>query len=75
MKEQVFKFIIGKPTNEGMRNKYERIFRISCQTPIVYFPVFLKPNGDHETQIELAKNLLKVKMIEMIINGEWEHEK
>lgn len=68
-----FKFIIKLPLRNPTGGEYQTA-GIVTQAPYLYMRWNLSRTLDPEDAIRLAKAELKMKMIEAIMNGEWEIE-
>ena len=71
---KVFKFVIGEVIREPHSSATYRPLNISMTAPTAYFRLRMH-TGDYERDIEHAKSELKMKMIQALLEGEWEVEK
>lgn len=73
--KNVFEFKIKQPKISEKSDYYFQRVTITMKSPTYVFAVTLNDRlNDPEAQMRLAKAELKVKMIEALINGEWEFE-
>lgn len=71
----IFKFKVSKPRGDEIGvNIYQTLY-ITMQAPVYMFHVTLNDRlNDPEAQKRLGMAELKVKMIEALLNGEWEFD-
>lgn len=78
MNKSQFKFMISQPILDDISNSKIIRLHITAVAPHIVYPLQVGPLGpDYKTGVEMeaAKSLLKMRMIEDIINGTWEWEK